>query len=94
MDKSKLRPCPFCGADPTALQVEILSCGRPVHFQGNYAKLTCLTCGVTMEAESQPERFDRVEGDLYRLIPHKYAEEVLTKKWNGRTDEMGGDGDG
>jgi hypothetical protein len=39
-----------------------------------------------MEADQQEERFERVEGDLYRLIRHKHAEEVLAEKWNRRAD--------
>ena len=94
MAKTELAPCPFCGLVRN-LEIEITLRGKRVNWQGDHAKLTCTGCCVTMEADQQEERFERVEGDLYRLIPHKYAEKVLTEKWNRRADAaLGGDGDG
>lgn len=85
MAKTELAPCPFCGLVRN-LKIEITLRGRPVNWQGDHAKLTCTGCCVSMEADQQEERFERVEGDLYRLIQHKYAEEVLAEKWNRRAD--------
>ncbi len=86
MKKTEPNPCPFCGLVRN-LEIEITLHGHPVYWQGDHAKLTCTGCCVSMEADQQAERFERVEGDLYRLIPHKYAEEVLAEKWNRRAKD-------
>ena len=86
MAKTELAPCPFCGLVRN-LEMEITLRGSRVNLQGDHAKLTCTWCCVSMEADQQEERFERVEGDLYRLIRHKYAEEVLAEKWNRRATD-------
>jgi len=75
---SELKPCPFCGASGrTALIFQ---------YNEEEAYITC-KCGARFKAKTKPEKFEQIEGNIYRKIPRVLAEDVARDGWNRRTNE-------
>ena len=76
-------PCPFCGSKED-LRIDLARAGNIAQAEADNARITCTRCQVVMEAYAEAEHFIPLEGDLYKRIPKKYADEVLQERWNKR----------
>lgn len=83
----RLKPCPFCGS--TDINIGLSSGGKIVIRYADHAEIKCLNCGCQFKYIMHlPEHFEHIKDDLYRMIPIKYAEEVMIEKWNSRVGEI------
>lgn len=79
----ELLPCPFCGGQD--FHIELSDHGKICKEYAEHGSIRCGTCGAGFQhIILEPEHYEHVEGDMYRKIPTKYAEEVLLEKWNRR----------
>lgn len=79
----KLLPCPFCGGRD--FRISLSYHGKACKQAGDLCSIRCTKCDAEFRnVLMDPKHYNLIEGDLYRLIPTKYAEEVLLEKWNRR----------
>lgn len=71
----KLEPCPFCGNE------------RLIHNWTCDEGLISCSCGATMRAKTEEERFEQIGTDIYRKIPRKEGKVLVVEKWNRRVSE-------
>lgn len=80
--KKSLECCPFCGE--SNFSIDMSSGGKICNEYASSASIYCSNCCLKMTAYSEAEHYEQIEGDMYRKIPIKYAEEVLLDRWNTR----------
>lgn len=74
-EQYKLKPCPFCGSTDIFAKEEC-----------SPGMVRCRGCGVKFVCYGTEERFVKVEGDMYRLIPARNGFEIAVEKWNTRVN--------
>ena len=83
IDQDDYKPCPFCGSRD--LEIEMSSRGKICYKYADNASLICKGCGVEFRhVIKERKKYVHIEGDTYRLIPERFAEDVLKDKWNSR----------
>lgn len=77
---AELKPCPFCGSKRINVVPSIGWLNKTTVF--------CADCNASTDAyEKTPERFELIEGDIYRRIPEVPAERNAINAWNRRASD-------
>lgn len=82
----ELLPCPFCGG--REFLVSLSDHGKICKEFGEIGSIRCITCGASFNnVIMESEHYEHVEGDMYRKISTKYAEQIIVEKWNRRAKD-------
>lgn len=83
MSKAVLKPCPFCGGDQAEILAPWREVGRPLDEPATYAKVTCPSCCVYIEACVHHDiHATQTQEDYLRLVREKAG-----RKWNRRAGD-------
>ena len=89
--RSRLLPCPFCNG--TDFRIELSNNGKIVTEFAELASIKCNSCSAEFRfVNAVHEHYEHINGDMYRKVPTKYAEDVMVEKWNRRDWKDDGSG--